>query len=565
MSDAGGNGEVVMRLGSSAKLRNNSWVAATIVFSAGLLLFSINLDRPPHPDELHHVLAAQHLLETGRPILAEGEYWRGILHTWMVATSYEIFGEGLASARIPAVFLVALVAPILFLWVQREAGLLAAWLTAVLFITSPFTVEIAQFSRMYALQIFFFVIGTMCFYYTLLAEQPLARRVSLGALATVLLVLAIWQQKTTLVGLVGVAAWAFGLVVHRVWLNPAADQTNRKVIAVGLLVTGILIIWALILTDVLRLAWIWERYQSTQLFNMHRQDEYWFYYLRFFVFYPTLWTLVGFFAVLAVVRSPRLAWLAISIFSVSFLLMSFAGTKNTRYLAFAPPFLTIVWGIGLACVLPQLWRYVEATRMRLIETLALPQRVGSIAGYTLVISALSIIVLSNPFWLRTAALIGNVALPTEIPVTDWHAARAALASWSTDADIMITTEELGAIYFLGRSDVRYSASKLQELDPDQRKEFGIDYRTGRPIISRPESLEQLIECFQQGIVVGPIEHWGNPILISEAVQDILEKHAKPIEVPKESYLYAWGWAREFRKTRPSYCSDLSEFSGQQTQ
>ena len=142
-------------------------VAPLLVLAFALLLFSINLDRPPHPDELHHALAAKGLLETGRPALAEGEYWRGLPHTWMVAVSYAIFGEGLASARLPAVVLAALVAPILFLWVRREAGSLAAWLTAILFVSSPFTVEIAHFSRFYALQTFAFVLGSACFYYAL--------------------------------------------------------------------------------------------------------------------------------------------------------------------------------------------------------------------------------------------------------------------------------------------------------------------------------------------------------------------------------------------------------------
>ena len=41
-------------------------IVSPILFVLALLLFSINLDRAPHPDELHHLLAAQHLLETGK-------------------------------------------------------------------------------------------------------------------------------------------------------------------------------------------------------------------------------------------------------------------------------------------------------------------------------------------------------------------------------------------------------------------------------------------------------------------------------------------------------------------
>jgi hypothetical protein len=51
-------------------------------------------------------------------------------------------------------------------------------------------------------------------------------------------------------------------------------------------------------------------------------------------------------------------------------------------------------------------------------------------------------------------------------------------------------------------------SKLVDEIPEN-VEFGIDLRTGHPIITQPESLERLIECF----FVGPIEHWANPTFV----------------------------------------------------
>jgi hypothetical protein len=382
--------------------------------------------------------------------------------------------------------------------------------------------------------------------------------VFLGVLTIALLDLAIWQQKTSLVGIIGVAVWALGLAVRRVYFDPMTSRTLRRGLAIALILTGSLVILAGYQTNTFE--WAWANYRTTPLFNMDTRHEFWFYHVRFLIFYPTLWPLVGILGLLAAVRSPKFAWFAISVFGISFLLMSFAGSKNTRYISFAPPFLAILWGVGLAYAYPLLSRFAEATRTRLIETFSLPPRLRDLTGNTAVILALAIVVLMNPFWLRTATVIGNVALPGETPVTEWRLAHDALASWIADADIMITTEELGAIYFLGRSDVTFNPSKLQELALDQIKEFGIDYRTGRPIISRPESLEQLIACFERGILVSPVERWHNPIKINKAVQIVLEKYANPIKVPKESYLYAWGWEREFRKPRPSFCSDLSRFS-----
>jgi 4-amino-4-deoxy-L-arabinose transferase-like glycosyltransferase len=238
-------------------------VAPLLVFALAVLLFSINLDRPPHPDELHHVLAAEGLLETGQPVIAEGEYSRGILHTWMVAASYAIFGEGLSSARLPTVMFEALVALILFLWVRREANILAAWLTAILFVSSPFTVEIAQFSRFYALQNFAFVLGSACVFYALVGISNVAWRILLGTIAVALLTLATSVQITTFVGTLGIAIWTGGVLVHRAFFCSTANSSMRRVAVTVIVALGVLMIVAATTTDVHER--FWELFRRTPL------------------------------------------------------------------------------------------------------------------------------------------------------------------------------------------------------------------------------------------------------------------------------------------------------------
>jgi len=542
------------------RLWGRQWVGPTAVFIAALALYSINLNRPPDPDELHHVLAAQHLFETGRPVIVEGEYVRGILHTWLVAVSYKFFGESLASARLPSLLFVALVAPLLFVWVRREAGSLAAWLTALLFLTSPFAVEIAQFCRFYGMQIFSFAAGVMCAYYALAPGQPWWRSIGLMAASGALFALAIWLQITTFMGLVGVALWIAATLVVKILLPPGLDRSTRTRRLVGAsAVAGVLAVAAIVIVG--EMQWAIERFRYTPLFSYRTVDDFWYYHLRFVLLYPTLWTLVGLFAIAAVIRQPRLGWLAVTVFSVSFLLASFAGQKATRYFCYAQPFIAIIWGLGLAQVAPALSGWLQSSRSELTRTSAGIVNLGDNATRALVFLALASVLLMNPFWLRSATIIGNVALPGETPKTDWRAARDVLSPWIQNSEIVITTEELGAIYFLGRSDVRYSPNKIQEIDPEERHEFGIDPRLGLPIISTTESLERLMTCFRSGIVVGPIEHWGHPILISEPVQAVIRAHARPIEVPKKSHLYAWGWRRQEADDRPGYCAGLEQFSG----
>lgn len=564
-NESRGHGDATAPMSDDSTMRapeKGSWYWAAALFAAALSLFCINLSRPPHPDELHHVLAAQRLLETGLPLIGTGAYWRGIAHTWLVALSYEAFGESIASARIPALIFVALVVPILFLWVRREAGSLAAWLTAILFISSPFVVEIAQFSRFYALQMFCFTLGALCLYYALAPGRSPAQRLALLVSAGGSFVFATWLQLTTVMGLIGVGTWAIGsLAIGLMFSAEANPDVRRRRL---LVIVAFAVVLAVIAVFAYReLGWMLERFRTTPLFAAKNVDEFWYYHIRYHLLYPTLWPLVGLFAVLAVIRSSRLGWMAATIFGVSFVLASFAAQKGTRYICFAQPFLAIVWGVGLAQAMPAIRGFLGSTRDLLGKTIAFDSRAGERVSYSLLAIVIAMVFVTNPFWLRTATMIGNVPLPLENPTTDWAAAREALAPWTAGAEIMVTTEELGAIYFLGRSDVRYSPNKLAEIPEDQRFEFGIDHRIGRPVISRPESLERLIQCFRSGIVVGPIEHWGNPILISEPVQDVIRRNAQPIAVPKKSHLYAWGWTREAGEVRPASCAELDRFSGLQ--
>ena len=377
-------------------------------------------------------------------------------------------------------------------------------------------------------------------------------------LSMILLALAVWMQDTTFIGLAGIGVWVVGTIVLSVVRGTTSRHSAWRAVSVVLVVMGLVILVATTLSD--ELVWAWWRYRTTPLFSAGLVDDFWFYHFRFVLFYPTLWPLTGLLAVFAALRNPRLAWLIITVFGIAFLLTSFAAQKAMRYFSYAQPLLAVLWGVGMGYVLPALWRHIEATRTRLADTMPLSSAIRAGASRTMVVAALAIVLLMNPFWLRTASIIGNVTMPQEQPTADWRAAREALAPWTAGADIMVTTDELGAIYFLGRSDIRYSPSKFEELPRDQRFEFGIDPRVGRPVIAKPESLERLIECFDSGFIVGPIKHWGSPILISKEVQDVLRRNASPIAVPRDSHLYAWGWRRAPEPHEGPGCVDLKRFS-----
>ncbi|HEX8374911.1 MAG TPA: glycosyltransferase family 39 protein, partial [Geminicoccaceae bacterium] len=147
-------------------------VLPLLVAAAAALLYTLGLGRAPHPDELYQTLAAQGLLATGEPRIAEGLYTRAYAQTWLIAQSLRLFGDTLEAARLSSLLSVAAAAGILFAWLRREAGPAAAWLGAAGFALSPFAVETAQFARIYGVQTLAFLLACLAVHGAVLGPRP---------------------------------------------------------------------------------------------------------------------------------------------------------------------------------------------------------------------------------------------------------------------------------------------------------------------------------------------------------------------------------------------------------
>ena len=77
-------------------------------------------------------------------------------------------------------------------------------------------------------------------------------------------------------------------------------------------------------------------------------------------------------------------------------------------------------------------------------------------------------------------------------------------------------------FHYGRYDIRFSPSKMGELKPDQQHEFGLDFRTGRPVIATRESLERVLACYPSGVILGPTASWGSPTLLNPDLIRLIE-------------------------------------------
>lgn len=529
------------------------WGAPLALFLGAAAIYSINLGHLPHPDELYHILAAQGMVTSGEPRIAEGLYTRTWLFTWLVARCFSLFGESLAVARLPALLPMAALVPLLFVWLHRVADARAAWIGTLLFALSPFAVEIAQFSRFYGLQMLSLFAAAICAY-DAVEPQPLRRRLSLTVVALVCAGLAFYLQPTSLLGFAGLGLWLAGVILLPILVGQTISTAHKLLLLAGLAGLACLALAALWAVDVL--PGLWSLYRTTPIFNQGTESQFWYYHAWYSLLYPSLWPVTGILALSAIAARPRPGTFLTVVFAVAFLLSSFAAAKNLRYFAYAQPFLFALWGIGLAAWWSPAERFLrELTRnLRVAMPPAWPNR-HRLAG-VLLTGAVCWLVLANPAWLRTTTILADVNIPPEVPRTNWPAARAALEPLLARAGVVVTTEELGTLYFLGRYDVRYSPSKLEELAPDQQHEFGIDHRTGRPVIATPASLQLLMECYASGVVLGPIEDWGKSYKINDALARIITERAQPVDLPPRTRLFAYEWERPAGAPRPEGCASL---------
>ena len=487
------------------------WLAPLALFAAACLLYSINLGRMAHPDEFHHILAAQGLLATGEPRIAEGVYTRVYLQTWLVAKSFSLFGDSLAAARVPSLIATALLVATLFL---RGCGAKPAWRHGSAPSSSAPRLSRSTWRSSAA--------STPCRAWrcssprwsstrpSLAPSDPPWRRLALLVLALAPLMLAVYLQPTSLLGSLGLGLWAV-VAIGLPWLADPGVPRTRKLAMLGGLVLAATVAAALAvatgvaadlapvqLDTVVQSAW-----QRSVL-------------VLPWLVQPALSHLVAGDGVARPVRHRRPihggkhgARRVRRGLPPQFL----RSVRSLRYIAYAQPFLFVVWGIALAALWPHLLGFVRMVQARLLGGV----EVGGKAWMAdvLLAGALGFLLLANAATIRTVALLADVTVPPEQPRTNWPAAREALEPWLKRADIVVTTEELGHLYFLGRYDVRFSPSKLGELGDMEQREFGLDHRTGRPVIGTRNRWSGSSTAIRPGSSSGP-RHTGDSPSLSMA-------------------------------------------------
>lgn len=519
---------------------------AAIVFLLSALLYSVNLDRFPHFDELYHMLAAQGILEYGEPRIENGLYERAYWYTWGISRVFNVFGEGLAIARIPSVVAVAFLSALMYVWVRHMAGAGAALICSILFATSPFAVDTALFVRFYSFQALFFLSGAV--FILLLTETSGIYRVFCAFGAMLALGAAVHLQPTTLIGVMGLVLWLFFYSVLP-WFRAIVAIRRRIVLIVAIC---LLLILLAVFIESGSLYKLWEIYRSAPLFNQDRASEFWFYHVQYLKNYPTLWPAVMLLAIAALAFRPKLAGFAIAVFATSFIVSSFAASKNLRYIIYAQPFFFIICGIGLASFAAAVRNWVAETQGVVANHLQVVHGRMKGAALGLFTIASLFLVIGNPAIARSIAILADLE-----PKSNWQSVRADIVPWFDQVDVILTQSELEMLYYYGEYDLLYSPSRLGENLGSV--DFDLDYRTGKPIVASFAAMELVFICYRKGIFVTSASRWGNPTYMPAKVAELISSNSTRITLPVASGMVAFKWWESDDDGLPAACEELPVF------
>ena len=486
-------------------------------------------------DELLHILAARGMVETGLPVIAGGIYERGELYTHLVAFALVHFGDTPVAARLPALAGGVLLVFLLSLWVGRKAGLLAGASAGLFLCVVPGTVDVAVFARFYTLHALVMLMMFIAAFEASLPHKPKSARFGWSIFALALLPLGWHLQETTLIAAVAALVGVLVILIMSHWAIARAVFRSYP-IAILLSVCGLAAVGLVVLAEF----GFWDKFVKAPLWAAGRAGRYHYYLEEFSRELPLLWPLLpaAIFFGMVDPRTRRVVGYCVTVLVVSLMIHSLAGAKAVRYVYYVVPMACAAWGVAVANIVT---RGIERG-----------DRVGS-TGYdlprwTLPCMILLGLILSQE-GIRTMRLIAGRLQPTVAlsygAEADWGPAVASLDQVLRSADIVVTSNAMKALFFLGRYDYELNASIVQETDTDL--EFGVDARTGERAIGTAKSVERVLDMPGSALVVLEEEKIGKASGIPADAVTVIQSRCRLVDTAATPGIRAWLCPRRFAR------------------
>ncbi|MEM7522393.1 MAG: hypothetical protein AAF360_01250 [Pseudomonadota bacterium] len=469
------------------------------VFALALITRTGFIGLPPIYDELYQMLPAQSWRLNGDFAVLDGAYTRAAIFTKLIAFSFSVVGEEgpLAGRLIPSVLPGALLVSLIFVWTRLVIGALAGWFVLVFLLLWPNGIEVSQYVRFYALHGLVFCIGVLAIYSALAGALAMRWRAALLILAAAALFFALRLQLLTMIGVFGLGLWV-AVVFLPGWIR-------RFPWIWWLIAAGVALVAGVLASGVIndQLVFLWTTYQWQP---WPAQQDMFFYHRNFRDNYPTFWPLFPVAALIALAAHPKAASLCLSLFTVGFILQSFGGLKGVRYLYPVMPFFFVLWAAALQAVGPVLYGGLRRMISGAAAPLA-PARLVSVVTGAAVLGALFFLFAANAAFERSLQMTRGAPAQTLLGKTrwTWPAAAEMTRPWLEEGAVVVTSEEMLAVEWLGDFDLAYNKPRFSELlysiGPDTPP-FTADKRTGRPIIGEFDDLARVIACEPVGVVLG---------------------------------------------------------------
>jgi len=516
-----------------------------LLFVVTVLARSAFLEHEPIHDELYHLLAAHSWVQNGSFAIADGEYARGSLYTMFVGTVYEYFGYGVTTVRWSSVVVGSLWVLAVFAWCRYRFDRTVAWAAALLFSIAPGAIFLSQYVRFYVLHGLLFWLTAIGIFELFQQNLSPVKRTLLILVMLLCFAAATHLQLTTFVGVAGIALF--------VAIRESPDLVRRSVTStalrrmlIGLLIVGVIGVASLGYSGI-----------AAKIFEIYRWAPAWAskggflrYHWMLVEQYPLIWATVPVAVLVAVYKKSTAGIYCASIFCAAIVLHSFAGMKAERFIYYVMPFFFILGAI----LLKETLTFVDRLTVGILDS-AIPRqyRVHLPARILVVLLVCTLLLVSNPAHRATADILRGRPVDTGDGKgrywsrynANWELAGPELRALAKKSEVVLSTNELHMLYFIGRVDFELSFSRLSELiegDWHQGEEFTPDFRTGRPVISSAESVGQVVSCFETGLIVVRAETWPKAEFIPDKTKDTIEALSKRLDIPDEWGLrvYSWG-------------------------
>ncbi len=79
------------------------------------------------------------------------------------------------------------------------------------------------------------------------------------------------------------------------------------------------------------------------------------------------------------------------------------------------------------------------------------------------------------------------------------------------SSVVLTSHDVQTLSYLGDFDIVVNNNRMSEI---RGRRFGIDPRTGRPVVSEPEAARLVMQCYPDGLVVAVASQWRSQEAIS---------------------------------------------------